>query len=234
MCAVLPELIRRPGPAPFVDLGFGWLPLTTADAARTFRVLNPALQVVGTEIVPERVQAAQAWADPQTRFLLGGFEVDPGQPARLIRAANVLRQYGEDEVAGAWAAMGAHLEEGGWLLEGTSDPSGRVMVFNTLQKRGGALLPEGLLFSLSPREPFEPSVLQPRLPKNYIHRAVPGEPVHDFIEAWHRAWLAHRHLEVFGRRQVWAETARALARDWPIDRRRWLLRRGYLWLRRSP
>lgn len=231
VCAVLPEVLRAPGHAPYVDLGFGWLPLTTMDSARAFRRLNPTLEVIGTEIVLERVEAAVPWADARTRFLHGGFDVRIEPLARLVRAANVLRQYDESEVQPAWEAIGRGMAEGAWLLEGTSDPSGRVAVFNTLQKRGGQLIPNGLLFSLSSKEAIEPSELAQRLPKNLIHRNVPGEPVHRFLSDWTRIWRSQRHLEAFGRRHWWAMSARALAEKWPIDRRSWLARHGFVWLK---
>ena len=82
----------------FVDLGYGAEATTTLESADRFRRLNPSLPILGVEIDPERVAAAQPFADRQTFFRLGGFNLPllPGETVRLIRAFNVLRQYDED------------------------------------------------------------------------------------------------------------------------------------------
>ena len=84
--------------------------------------------MVGIEIDPDRVAAAAALARPGVQFVRGGFEVPlpDGRRPLLIRAANVLRQYDESEVAGAWARMAGRLEAGGLLVEGTCDELGRL------------------------------------------------------------------------------------------------------------
>ncbi|MGD9100162.1 MAG: methylase, partial [Anaerolineae bacterium] len=114
LCA--PDLVRRRDGdfvhAPFVDLGYGAEPWTTLESAARLRRLNPTLPVLGVEIDPERVAAAQPFADGLTQFRQGGFDLPlssgaDGRPqrARLIRAFNVLRQYDEAAVAGAHAAL---------------------------------------------------------------------------------------------------------------------------------
>jgi len=138
-----PGLFRRAdGPfagAPFVDLGYGATPITTLESAARFRSLNPALPVVGVEIDRALVEAARPYADALTDFRWGGFNLPlgadaAGRPirARLIRAFNVLRQYEAEAVGAAWAEMAAGLAPGGLLIEGSSDPSGRVWVANLL------------------------------------------------------------------------------------------------------
>ena len=69
------------------------------------------------------MSAAQPYADELTQFRLGGFNLplrlraDGSQETvRVIRAFNVLRQYKESELAGAWEAMGKSLLPGGYLL----------------------------------------------------------------------------------------------------------------------
>ncbi len=71
-------LRREDGPfagAFFVDLGYGAAPTTTLESAQRLRRINPALPVLGVEIDPERVAAAQPCADELTQFRLGGFNL---------------------------------------------------------------------------------------------------------------------------------------------------------------
>ena len=76
-----------------------------------------------------------------THFRLGGFNLPLRQRAdgstetvRLIRAFNVLRQYEESEVPAAWSMLAHSLLPGGLLVEGTSEPFGRLWVANLLRK----------------------------------------------------------------------------------------------------
>jgi hypothetical protein len=240
-----PGLItRRDGDfadALFVDLGYGAEPWTTLESARRLRRLNPALRVLGVEIDPDRVAAAQPFADDLTQFRLGGFDLpldaDPDgrrERARLIRAFNVLRQYDEMTVAEAYSVLGHYLLPGGLLIEGTSDPFGRVWVANLLRRPANnrpatPLVVEGLLFSTNFRWGFKPGIFQTVLPKNYIHRVVPGEPIYDFFIDWQRAYQMALPIRPLGLRQLFAESARQLAgRGYAIDTRRRLLSKGYL------
>ena len=58
-----------------------------------------------------------------------------------------------------------------------------------------------------------PSELAERLPKTLIHRNVPGEPVHELLAAFDRAWAAAAPQSVFGPRQRWIAAVELLARD---------------------
>ena len=197
-------LVRRDGTAPFVDVGFGEDPRTTIEAATRFRALNPALRVVGVEIDRERVAAAQALDVPDIAFVHGGFDVLPavGETARLIRAMNVLRQYDETDVVPAWRAMGRALQEGGLLVEGTSDPLGRLLVVHRLRRAGNALTSEGVLFLARIRDLEDVRDFQTVLPKRLIHRVTPGEPVFELFADWSAAWrdtaAAPRHWQAAG------------------------------------
>jgi len=249
-----PGLLRRAdGPydgAFFVDLGYGAEPATTLESAERLRRINPALPVLGVEIDPERVAAAQLYADNLTHFRLGGFNL-PLRPradgsqetARAIRAFNVLRQYEEREVAAAWEAMGESLLPGGLLIEGTSEPFGRVWVANVLRRdpypsplpggEGAGLRYEGLLFSTNFRLGFDPGQFQPVLPKNLIHRMTPGEPVYALMEAWKRAALETMAARVWGSRHWFVAAAHRLAAlGYPVVLRRKLLAGGFLLIRR--
>jgi hypothetical protein len=241
----------------FVDLGYGVEPITTLESAQRLRRINPALPVLGVEIDPERVAAAQPYADKLTQFRLGGFNV-PLQPradgswetARAIRAFNVLRQYEENEAAGAWTAMASSLLPGGLLIEGTSEPFGRVWVANVLRRvdgeeagdghggeTGGETPPwlryEGLLFSTNWRLGFDPAQFQAVLPKNLIHHMTPGEPIDGLMGAWKRAARETMATRAWGPRQWFIASAHRLAGlGYPIVLRPKLLNSGYLLVRR--
>jgi hypothetical protein len=205
--------------------------------AERLRRLNPALPFVGVEIEPERVEAAQEHATENMVFRLGGFNLPlNGQKARLIRAMNVLRQYPEEEAQPAHALLVDQLTPGGLLVEGTSSPFGRRIVVNLLRRGpdGGVRL-EGILFSLNFREGTSPDLFPSVLPKQLIHRHVPGEWIFEFFERWRSASDRARYALTFGARQHFVQAARLLAEDHPgvCLRQRWL-REGFLYLRAPP
>lgn len=249
-----PGLIRRNdgefAHAWFVDLGYGAEPWTALESAERLRKLNPRLPVMGVEIAPERVAAAQPYADALTQFRLGGFNV-PLQPrttgemeqVRVIRAFNVLRQYNEAAVADAWAQMMKCLLPGGLLIEGTSDPLGRIWVANVLRKGEGEVASDewrianshSLVFSTNFRTGFDPSEFQERLPKNLIHHVVEGEWIFDFFAAWKRAVAATTAYKTFGLRQWFAASVLQLAEQgYAVDIRRKWITNGYLLLSFAP
>jgi len=127
-----PALLKRQdgafARALFVDLGCGAEPTTTLESAERFRRLNPSLPVLGAEIDPLRVAAAEPLADGLTAFRLGGFDLPlaAGESLRMVRAFNVLRQYDEREFAPAYARLAQYVLPGGLMIEGTSDPYGRL------------------------------------------------------------------------------------------------------------
>src|SRR5215218_3855080 len=102
-----PHLFRRSDglfeQALFVDLGYGGTPATTLESLARLRTLNPNLPILGVEIDPERVAAAQPFVEPGLDFRLGGFNLPLARLAdrapervRAVRAFNVLRQYEAD------------------------------------------------------------------------------------------------------------------------------------------
>lgn len=220
----------------YVDLGYGAEAHTTLESAQRFRQINPALPVLGVEIDPARVAAAKPYENAITQFRLGGFNIplQPGESVRIIRAFNVLRQYDEGQVADAHYLLASQLVPGGLVLEGTSDPFGRVWVANLLRKRpltGGeiALEHEGIVFGTNFRWGFEPGIFQPVLPKNYIHRMRPGETIHGFMEAWKEAARLSAPFKTFGLRHWFTASAHLLRQmGYAVELRDRYLRRGFL------
>jgi hypothetical protein len=218
-----PALLRRSdGPfagALFVDLGYGAEPLTTLETAARLRAINPSLRVLGVEIDRERVLAAQPYADEHTEFRLGGFNLPLALEAvgrletvRAIRAFNVLRQYAETDVVPAYGALAQGVLPGGLLVEGTSDPYGRIWAANVLRR---AAAPdweqEALVFSTNFRSGFDPAQFQAVLPKSSIHRMTPGEPIHALLEAWKEAARRTLPERAWGLRRWFSASAAALA-----------------------
>jgi hypothetical protein len=221
-------LLRRPGEAPFVDVGFGERPITTIEAAARFRKANAALRVVGVEIDRDRVESAKAMAVADIDFVHGGFEL-LGPPARLVRAMNVLRQYEEKDVDAAWRAMGRGLQEGGLLVEGTSDPLGRLLVVHRLRRRDNTLVSEGVLFLARTQALQDVRDFQAVLPKSLIHRMVEGEPVHGLFEDWSAAWRHEGAVPDPGERFRAAGRQLAANRTDVSAPARWLRRGALLW-----
>ena len=231
------ELIRRSDQTPFVDLGYGRVPLTTMESARSLRRVNPDLPVLGVEVDPARVAEGAPYEDALTAFRRGGFELPlesmPGAPkrARVIRAMNVLRQYEEPAARHAWRIMGGRLASGGLLIEGTCSPFGRVMVVQLFRSDEGELDDAGLLFSTNFRtmEPLHPRLFRAVLPKHLIHRVVPGTEIHRFLTDWEASWERARAVQAYGLRQVWVRAAQELTEmGWSVLLDHWLLRRGFL------
>ncbi|HCA84447.1 MAG TPA: SAM-dependent methyltransferase [Streptomyces sp.] len=208
------DRLTKGGPPHLVDLGHGASGVTTVEWADRLAPVRPDLHVTGLEIDPERVAAAQAWARSGVDFALGGFEVPlpGGTRPELIRAANVLRQYDEDEVRAVWDRLCARLAPGGLLVEGTCDEIGRRHVWVALGPEGARTV----TFATRLGSLGAPSDLAERLPKALIHRNVPGEPVHAFLRDFDRAWAAAAPYAAFGARQRWVRSVQSLAAGWPL------------------
>jgi hypothetical protein len=239
------------GPRPLViDLGYGASPATTLELYRAVRAVAPAAEVTGLEVDPDRVAAARrvlasrrAAGDPLAglSFGPGGFELPAARRPALVRAFNVLRQYPEERAWAAWARLRAGLAPGGVLVEGTCDEIGRRSVWVTVPAAvpagsapaaGEAAAGPAALITFSARVAAlgRPSDLAERLPKVLIHRNVPGEPVHQFLRDFDRAWDRAAPYSAFGPRQRWLAAVTALADHWPVlrtppagGRRRWRL-----------
>jgi hypothetical protein len=212
--------LRRADPAPLaVDLGYGAAPWTAVELLTRLHRVRRDLRVVGLEIDPARVAAAQPYARELLAFRRGGFEVPLDRRPLLIRAANVLRQYAEHEVPEAWERLRARLAPGGLLVEGTCDEIGRRHVWITLGSEG----PRTVTFAARLASLQRPSDLAERLPKALIHRNVPGEPVYAFLRDFDRAWAVAAPYGALSARQRWVRAVQTLRADWPLvdGPRRW-------------
>lgn len=206
------RLLRAPEPL-VVDLGYGATPATAVELFERLAAIRPDVRVCGIEIEPERVRAALPLQRPGLTFHVGGFELPvPGRPV-LVRAFNVLRQYEEADVPGIWRLVQDRLSPNGLFIDGTCDEIGRRVTWVALDRHRPLSLSISVRFGS-----FElPSDVAERLPKALIHRNVPGEPVHAFMQAMDRAWLESAPLASFGNRQRWVGMCRSL-RDagWPV------------------
>lgn len=218
--AQLPALRRAADPL-VVDLGYGASATTTLELYQRLSRVRPEIRVVGVEIEPSRVASAVASARPGVSFVLGGFEV-PGERPTVIRALNVLRQYDEHEVLGAWRLMVSRLQPGGVLVEGTCNEVGRVASWVDVAATG----PVSLTVSLRLADLERPSIVAERLPKVLIHRNVEGERIHAFLADLDRFWAVHAPLGVYGPSQRWVAVAGSMrGLGWPVlgTKARWRL-----------
>lgn len=228
IAATLAPALRRADQPPLaVDLGYGAAPWTAVELLLRLRRARADTEVAGIEIDPARVAAARPYERDGLGFRRGGFEVPAERAPLLIRAANVLRQYPEDQVAPVWARLCGRLAPGGLLVEGTCDEIGRRHVWVALGPEG----PRTVTFAARLASLDRPSDLAERLPKALIHRNVPGEPVHAFLRDFDRAWAGAAPYGPLGARQRWIRAAHALTGHWPVggDPRRW--RQGELTVR---
>jgi hypothetical protein len=222
--AALPQLRQVPSPL-VVDLGYGARPWTTLELAARLRAVTAGVRVLGLEIEPARVDQALPHRVDGVDFALGGFEVPTpgGERPVLIRAMNVLRQYEEAEVRGAWSRTAARLAPGGLLVDGTCDELGRICSWVDVAPDG-----RPLRFTISLRLAGleTPAVVAERLPKALIHHNVPGERVHALLAALETAWIRAAPLSVYGPVQRFVAAVEAL-RDQGVPvqggRTRWRL-----------
>jgi hypothetical protein len=195
-----------------VDLGYGATPVTAVELRSRLARVRRDVRVVGLEIDPVRVTAAQLAADPPwLTFARGGFELAGLRPV-LVRAFNVLRQYDESAVPAAWSALTDRLAAGGVVIEGTCDEPGRLATWVRLARGGPVSLTLAARLSTLER----PATFAERLPKALIHHNVAGQPIHAFLADLDAAWTSAAPLGVFGPRQRWTASVAAIADSWPI------------------
>ncbi|GLW10420.1 hypothetical protein Misp01_55480 [Microtetraspora sp. NBRC 13810] len=198
-----------------VDLGYGASHVTTVELFSRLRLVCPDVEVVGLEIDPARVAAAAPFEEPGLRFALGGFELPVARPPVLVRAFNVLRQYGEAEAWRAWDMLRSRIAPGGVIVEGTCSEVGHRATWVGLDAEGPRTLTLSTRFAGFER----PSDLAERLPKTLIHRNVPGEPIHALLSDLDRAWAVCAPYAPYGVRQRWLAAVESLTATWPIHTR---------------
>lgn len=218
-----------------VDVGYGEYAWTALEMYQRLLPINPSIRLLGIEIDPVRVMNALPHVNPpHIDFRLGGFnlvDVLDGQQATLIRAYNVLRQYDESDVADALATLSDGLGEGGVLIEGTSTPTGRIVVFDVYQKQAGELIHKHIVFGTNFRSEPIPTEFQAILPKRLIHHAY-DEPVYSFFRAWERGLAMGRGAGQYRHRRKWMYAVRYLHEmGYAVDTRRRVISRGYLVLK---
>ena len=208
------RLRRSATPPVVVDLGYGASPVTAVELHDRLRRVRADVQVVGIEIDPARVRDAAPLERAGLTFRLGGFEVplDDGVRPTVVRAFNVLRQYAEGEVPAAWARVQERLAPDGILVDGTCDEIGRRASWVTVDHSG----PVSLTVSLRLAGLQRPSDVAERLPKSLIHRNVPGEPVHAFLNDLDRAWERSADRASWGARQRFLAAAQQVRETWPL------------------
>ncbi|WP_353356823.1 class I SAM-dependent methyltransferase [Intrasporangium sp. DVR] len=206
--------LRRARRPVVVDLGYGASPVTAVELHHRLRSVRPDVDVVGIEIDPGRVTAAKPLERPGLAFRRGGFELplDDGARPTVVRAFNVLRQYDEADVPGAWAQVQARLAPEGVLVDGTCDEVGRRATWVAVERSG----PVSLTISLRLRGLERPSDVAERLPKALIHRNVPGERVHAYLDDLDAAWARSAPHAAWGARQRFLATAAEVAQRWPL------------------
>ena len=203
-----------------VDLGYGASPVTARELRDRLRPVRPDVRVVGVEIDPGRVAHGTVIAEPPSlTFRHGGFEMglEREEAPVLVRAFNVLRQYEESEVVGAWSQVLGRMAPAGLLIDGTCDELGRIASWVAVTTRG----PESLTISLRVESLERPSIVAERLPKVLIHRNVPGEPVHELLRDLDVAWDRAAPLVPYGNRARFVGAITALA-----DGGRWTTQGG--------
>ncbi|OFT60801.1 class I SAM-dependent methyltransferase [Corynebacterium sp. HMSC05E07] len=193
-----------------LDVGYGASHTTTVEWAGWLRRINPRTRVTGLEISPERVLPPR---DGVT-FELGGFELAGYRP-QLVRAFNVLRQYDVDQVEKAWQTVTSGLAPGGFFVEGTCDELGRRAAWVLLDASG----PRTLTLAWDPFDVERPSDLAERLPKILIHKNVPGEPIHELLQAADDAWDRAAGWAPYGPRVRWRMARQSLSMVHPVHRR---------------
>ena len=206
------DALRAVESALIVDLGYGASPITTLELAQRIRQVAPTTRVIGLEIDRERVTSAKRFESEQVQFREGGFELAGLEHPFLVRAFNVLRQYRESEVQGAWQEMSKHLHPNGVIIDGTCDELGRLATWLEITKAG----PQSLTVSLRLPGLSDPIESAERLPKALIHHNAPGEAIHEFYQDLQRAWQSAAGVGVFGARQRWRATSEQMRERWPI------------------
>lgn len=232
------EAVLRGGSPLIVDVGYGAYAWTALEMLARWQTVNPNLRLLGVEIDAERVANARPYAHPPyVDFQLGGFnlaDILGSEKARVIRAYNVLRQYDESAVPDALHSLSQALAEGGILLEGTSTPSGGLVVFDVYRKENAILHHQEIVFGTNFHEPIALPHFQAILPKRLIHHMLDDRPA-AFFEAWQKALALARGQGILNPRRQWVEAGKFIHSSFgcSMNTRKRILGRGFLAVRAS-
>ena len=176
--------------AVYVDVGLGDQPDTTFESARSFRALSPQLRCIGVDIDAERVERAERWHEPQVELRQGGFALPltASEPARLVRAMNVLRNYPEAEVPAIHAQLCQPLLPDGLLVEGSSSRGAGNLCAHLIRKHAQGTRREALCFASDFRESFAPRMFRDCLPRDLRRHVRYGEAIAELLGAWQAAF----------------------------------------------
>lgn len=200
--------LRRDDSPVVVDLGYGSSPITAAELRdRLVKHVRPDLKVVGIEIDPARVEAAEYLRDSSLDFIRGGFEIPIVGKASVIRAANVLRQYDVSEVEPTWQLLVKRLTDTGLLIDATCDEIGRLAAWVAVRRSpAGTPEPVSLTLAMHLDSLDKPSDVAARLPKILIHENQSGQPIHEVLNQLDQAWERTKSQRTFGARAHWLAT----------------------------
>ena len=165
-----------------VDVGIGDTPDTTLELHRTLRQRWPHILTVGLDVAPARVALLERSGEPGVSARLGGVELPVSEGARLVRAANLLRQVRLERVDGALRALARPLLDQGLLIEGSTDDTGDVAVFRVL--RGPEARLEELAFLCGFARGFSPGLFTSWLPRGLGWYGHPDPLVAPLLAAW--------------------------------------------------
>ena len=127
LAAVEGRRLRRAADPLVVDLGYGASPVTTVELFDRLRAVRPDVEVVGLEIDPARVTAAQGFARDGPELRAGRVRAavagraPAGARPRRERPAPVRRGGG----AGRLGALASRLAPDGLVVDATCDELGR-------------------------------------------------------------------------------------------------------------
>lgn len=200
--------MRRAEGGPVVDVGVGEAPWTTLELARALRRENPALAVIGVEVDARRAAAAAAHAAGEVEIRVGGFELPLAEPARVVRAMNVLRQYRPEHVAAAHAALARGVQVGGVVVEGSSDKAGHALAALVLRVTRDGPRREALVLHSACVRGFAPLALRDVLPRDLRRGVLPHTALGMLFARWTRVWS---ELKTADPRHSFRASARALA-----------------------
>ncbi len=224
-------LLSAGGGAWVVDLGVGDQPWTTTELHQALTAEHPHLRVLGVEHDEHRVREAKRHQTAGLQFRAGGFDLPlmPGEPARLIRAMNVARNYGAQASAEIHRRLCRRLTPGGLLIEGTSDLDGDVLTAHLVRATQAGPRAEGLLFHTTFRRGFAPLLFRDQLPVDLRRSVRPGTPIHSLLSQWTSAWEEARRSGPRDPASSFRASVRRLSAARPdVDDAPWLIENGYL------